>query len=143
MKKAFALLMLVVLLSVTVMPAMASRSWCATDPIIHLPDGQTLYVDVSVLEQYADREITLYVLVPRGSTIEDVDGLVNVHSIAVPVFAPERHLVAAIAQTQGNYEVRLLGKIDGRPLSTLQFPEDNLPKTLKWLLKYSYGAWHW
>jgi hypothetical protein len=143
MKKVFALLMLVVLLSMTAMPALASRSWCATDPIVHLPDGQTLYIDVSVLEQYADREITLYILVPHGSTVEDVDGPINIHSVAVPVFSPERHIVAAIAQTQGTYQVVLAGKIDGDPLQTLQFPADNLPKTSKWLLKYPYGAWHW
>ncbi len=106
MKKKWLLLTVVVLLvAVSAMPALAGYDWCWDDPVVVLPNGNQVHVDVGVPEANSSQPVYMFINAPVGSRLMDVNG-----DIPVQIFfmAANRHSrVTAMAYPSGMYPVSL------------------------------------
>ncbi len=106
MRKKWLLLSVVVLLvAVTAMPALAGYNWCWDDPVVMLPNGNLVHVDVGVPDANASQPVYMFIRAPIGSRLVDVNGDIPVH---IFFSASDPHYrVTAMAYPSGMYPVSL------------------------------------
>jgi hypothetical protein len=97
MKRWLSLAVLVIVLAlVTALPASAGRTWCANDPIVMLPSGATVHVNVLVPAENVDDGFTLTLHAPRGSQLQDTSEGMNI-TVSLVDDGPRRHITASVA----------------------------------------------
>jgi hypothetical protein len=106
MKKKWLLLTVVVLLvAVSAMPALAGYNWCWNDPVVMLPNGNLVHVDVGVPDENSSQTVFMFIRAPVGSKLMDVNGDIPMH---IFFSASDPHYrVTAVAYPSGMYPVSL------------------------------------
>ncbi|MGC8781872.1 MAG: hypothetical protein ACP5UQ_13510 [Anaerolineae bacterium] len=124
-KKLLLVSLVVLLLAVTVTPAMAGFVWCATDPNIHLPQGGVVHVVASVPQEYKNVPWTLDIWAPAGSRVVGNTGKITV----VLHDGPAGQITAA---ANAGFPVKLNAKYKGNWLGEVIWEDGSGSITWTW-----------
>ncbi len=115
-KKWLLLVMVVLLLAVSAVPALAGYDWCYDDPVVVLPNGHRVNVEVAVPKEDASQPVFMYIKAPFGSKLEkDESGNIPLYIFFNP--SDMHYRITAVADPSGMYPVRLKVSEDEKVLA--------------------------
>ncbi len=112
MRKAAVAFLLLIIFSLTAGPALAGLIWCSTDPIVQLPGGSVVQIQVSVHPENQDDPFILTVTAPLGSQLKSTGHQINV---AYQLLAGTNPTQIA-ATSDASFDVQVSAKYGGEEL---------------------------
>ncbi|GEM_PF-1912862 len=113
-KKGLLVLVVVLLLSMTALPAFAGYNWCYDEPPVTLPNGHVVNIDVGVPVENQSDTVFLFIRAPRGSHLGPDDGNIPMRIFFSPT--ARTNTITVVAIPSGMYPVMLKISENGQVL---------------------------